>query len=61
MRLAQQNLGKPLLHIIDREADSAGHLRQWSDNKHLFLVRVKANNTLTYQDVSQKCQDIVPI
>lgn len=36
----QQKLGKPAVHIIDREADSVGHYRCWSeDPKHYFLVR----------------------
>jgi hypothetical protein len=28
-----------LLHVIDREADSVGHYRQWDDHGHKFLVR----------------------
>ncbi|MEZ5477736.1 MAG: hypothetical protein R3E95_09715 [Thiolinea sp.] len=27
--LEQQAFDKPLVHIIDREADSVGHIRQW--------------------------------
>lgn len=49
---------KPILHIIDREADSALHMRTWSDADLLFLVRSKAGNTLTYQNQSQKTQAI---
>jgi len=37
--LAGLNLPKPLVHIIDREADSVGHYRQWQS--HLYLVRAK--------------------
>jgi hypothetical protein len=33
-------LPKPLLHVIDREADSVGHYRQWHAAGHKFLVRV---------------------
>jgi hypothetical protein len=33
------NLEKSLLHVIDREADSVGHYRQWDDHGHKFLVR----------------------
>jgi Transposase DDE domain len=29
----------PLVHIIDREADSVGHYRQWADEGFSFLVR----------------------
>ena len=32
-------LSAPLVHIIDREADSVGHYRQWHAAGHLFLVR----------------------
>jgi hypothetical protein len=32
-------LGRTLVHIIDREADSLGHFRDWSRKGHLFLVR----------------------
>jgi hypothetical protein len=33
------NLSKPLLHIIDREADSIDHYRQWDAADFRFLVR----------------------
>jgi hypothetical protein len=33
------NLGRPLVHIIDREADSVGHLRSWAHRT--FVVRAK--------------------
>lgn len=32
-------LAKPLVHVIDREADSVGHYRQWDEACFLFLVR----------------------
>jgi hypothetical protein len=32
-------LDKPLLHVIDREADSVDHYRQWDDHWHKYLVR----------------------
>lgn len=37
--LSGLGLPRPLVHIIDREADSVGHYRQWHD--HLYLVRAK--------------------
>jgi hypothetical protein len=37
--LADQKLGKPLVHIIDAEADSVGHLRRWDGKKERFVVR----------------------
>jgi hypothetical protein len=33
------DLGKPLVHVIDREADSVDHYRQWDAAGHHFLVR----------------------
>ena len=38
--LEQQHLGRKLVHIIDAEADSVGHFRQWSQSpgRH-YLVR----------------------
>lgn len=47
--LEQQTFGKPLVHIIDREADSVGHIRQWEQGGYRWLVRVKANSRLTCQ------------
>jgi Transposase DDE domain len=32
-------LSKPLLHVIDREADSVGHYRCWHKAGHKFLIR----------------------
>jgi hypothetical protein len=32
-------LGLPVVHIIDREADSVAHYRRWHAAGHLFLVR----------------------
>lgn len=37
----RQNLGRPLVHIIDAEADSVWHYRQWIKRPHRrFLVRI---------------------
>jgi hypothetical protein len=33
------DLSKPLLHVIDREADSVGHYRRWHKAGHKFLIR----------------------
>lgn len=33
------SLSKPMLHVIDREADSVDHYRQWDDQGHSFLIR----------------------
>jgi len=39
--LENQGLGKPLVHVVDREADSVGHLREWDEAGHAWLVRAK--------------------
>lgn len=50
MREAQQwGLERKIVHVIDREADALGRMRQWDQEGHLFLVRcddrrVKWNN-----------------
>jgi hypothetical protein len=33
-------LGRALVHVIDREADSVWHYRLWDESGHRFLVRV---------------------
>jgi hypothetical protein len=33
------NVGAPIVHVIDREADSVNHWRQWSADGHLAVVR----------------------
>lgn len=40
MRTARTwGLNKPVLHVIDREADSVDHYRRWDAAQELFLVR----------------------
>ncbi len=56
--LQQQGFDKPLVHIIDREGDSAFHMRQWDDNNHKFITRVKAGSFLNYDGKSQRCRQI---
>jgi hypothetical protein len=42
--IEEQGFTKRLVHIVDREADSVHHLRQWSDANSHWLVRVKAGS-----------------
>lgn len=42
--IEQQQFAKRLVHIVDREADSVEHLRQWSRAGSDWLVRVKAGS-----------------
>lgn len=39
-------LGCELVHVIDREADSVGHFRQWDAAGHQFLVRADDRRVL---------------
>jgi hypothetical protein len=45
------NLGRPLVHIIDREADSVGHLRAWSHRT--FVVRAKGRQGVEWDGQKQ--------
>lgn len=35
----QWGIDRKIVHVIDREADALGRMRQWDDSGHLFLVR----------------------
>lgn len=41
-----QGLGATVVHVIDREADSVNHWRQWSADGHLALVRADPRKVL---------------
>lgn len=56
--LQQQAFAKPLVHIIDREADSIGHIRQWQENSYLWLTRAKDHTTVTFEQQTQTCPTI---
>lgn len=56
--LEQQTFGKPLVHIIDREGDSVGHIRQWQAAGYLWLVRVNDNPTVEYAGESMACKRV---
>jgi hypothetical protein len=46
---ATWGLDKPIVHIIDREADSVGHYRKWVAKGHWFLVRADAVRSVRWQ------------
>jgi len=46
---ANWGLDKPIVHIIDREADSVGHYRKWVAKGHWFLVRADAVRSVRWQ------------
>ena len=46
----KQKFAKPAVHVIDAEADSVGHYRQWLQQpQRLFLVRADAVRVVRYQ------------
>ena len=53
-----QGFARPLVHIIDREGDSAGHLRRWDAAGRLWLVRVKDNPRLDYDGRPMACKAV---
>jgi hypothetical protein len=53
-----QNFGKPVVHIIDAEADSAAHYRLWNQTPgRLFLVRAD-DRLLDWEGREQSCSAI---
>jgi len=57
-------LGKPLVHVIDREADSVGHFRAWHAAGHQFVVRADNDRIVTWKgqslslkELQQQCAD----
>jgi hypothetical protein len=53
-------LGKRLVHIIDREADSLLHMRQWHAQGHGFLVRAD-DRRVEFRGASCLLTEIVPL
>lgn len=55
-QLEKLHLGRPLVHIIDREADSVGHQRAWS--RRTFLVRAKGGSRVQCDGQKYKLREI---
>jgi hypothetical protein len=53
--------GFPVVHIIDREADSVGHYRQWQAAKHLFLIRADDDRIVKHEGIDQKLPEVVAL
>ncbi len=45
--LEQQNFARPLVHVMDREADSIGHMRRWEADGTHWLVALRATPPLS--------------
>lgn len=56
--VADQGLGRPAVHIIDREADSVGHYRDWHQAGHLFLVRADDERVVRHEGEERSLRDI---
>lgn len=55
----QLTLGRPLVHIIDAEADSVAHFRQWSEAPgRCYLVRVD-DRIVEWERAERKCSVIL--
>jgi hypothetical protein len=52
------NLARPLVHVIDREADSVGHYRAWHRDGHQFVVRADVTRWVRWQGRSVKLKEV---
>ncbi len=52
-------LGKPTVHIADRECDSVGHYRQWQHEKRFFIVRAKTHRIVKHAGREQSLRRVV--
>ena len=52
--VAQLQLGKPAIFVIDKEADSIAHYRTWSAEGHSFLIR--ANDSRRVMHDGRECK-----
>jgi hypothetical protein len=56
--IERQNLGYPLVHVVDAEADSVGHYRQWVERPdRSFLVRAD-DRFVEHDGQERKCSAI---
>lgn len=52
-------LDRPLVHVVDREADSVDHYRQWSRQNHTFLVRADDDRVVKFNGRDVKLCELV--
>jgi len=57
--IADLKFPHPVVHIIDREADSVAHYRQWDQAGYLFLVRADRDRIVQYQTEHLKLSLVV--
>ncbi len=56
--LDRQGFPKPLVHLIDREGDSVGHIRCWDAVGSCWLVRAKDNPKVDYAGTPTACKAV---
>lgn len=52
-------LGKPTVHIADRECDSVGHYRQWQQEQRFFIVRGKTHRRVKHGGQEKAVREVV--
>ncbi len=52
-------LGRTLIHVIDREADSVGHYRRWQAAGHRFVVRADRERVVLHEGRECKLGEVV--
>jgi hypothetical protein len=57
--LQRAGLPRRLVHVIDCEGDSVGHLRLWCKKGHLVLVRTDGTRTVTWRGRERKMPLVV--
>lgn len=57
--IEKQSFDKPLVHMIDREGDSIGHIRQWEQKSINWLIRSRKTSGIEYKGESIQCHKIV--
>ncbi|WP_145957511.1 hypothetical protein [Xenorhabdus hominickii] len=58
IRLEALSLEKMLIHIIDREGDSIGHMRTLSEQGFYWLIRGKEGHRVQYQGSTKKLGEV---
>jgi len=54
----QSSLGKPCVHLVDAEADSVGHYRQWDQHANRYFVVRADDRYVEYQGKEQYCSQL---
>jgi len=58
-RIHDLDWSKPVVHIIDREADSVGHYRDWAQADYQFLVRADDERMVMHEGTEKPLSALV--